>query len=117
MLGFIVGSFVLSFLMIAVVAGIAATFSKPEESRIKDNSVLRLDLSYEIPEQTDENPFRDFSFTSFELNTKQGLNDILANIKKAKDDDRIKGIFLDFGTFPNGAGTAEQIRTALLDFR
>lgn len=117
MLGFIVGMFVLSFLFIAIIAGIAATFSKPENTHIKDKSVLRLDLSYEIAEQTDENPFRDFSFTSFELNTKAGLNDILANIKKAKDDDRIKGIYLDFGTFPNGAGTASQIRTALQDFR
>jgi len=78
---------------------------------------LRLDLSYEMPEKTDDNPFRDFSFTDFQLNTKLGLNDVLANIKKAKDDDRIKGIFLDFGSFPNGAGTAEQIRAALEDFK
>ena len=117
MLGFIVGSFVLVFLLAAIFAGIAATFSKPEEARVKDNSVLRLDLSYEMPEKTDDNPFRDFSFTDFQLNTKLGLNDVLANIKKAKDDDRIKGIFLDFGSFPNGAGTAEQIRAALEDFK
>jgi len=46
-----------------------------------------------------------------------GLNDILANIKKAKTDPDIKGIYLEESNVPIGQATAEEIRNALIDFK
>ncbi len=46
-----------------------------------------------------------------------GLNDILANIKKAKTDDNIKGIFLDESYIESQEATTEEIRNALIDFK
>ena len=45
------------------------------------------------------------------------LNDILENIKKAKTDENIKGIYLDCSTVPAGVATLDEIRNALLDFK
>jgi protease-4 len=41
----------------------------------------------------------------------------LANIKKAKTDANIKGIFLDESYMLSGQGTTEEIRNALIDFK
>src|SRR5690606_29809813 len=41
----------------------------------------------------------------------------LKNIKKAKDDDNIKGIFINAAINPNGTATTEAIRNQILDFK
>jgi protease-4 len=57
------------------------------------------------------------SFGSFEPSTNLGLNDILKNIRKAKEDVNVKGIFLDIPNLDAGIATIEEIRGALLKFR
>ena len=39
-----------------------------------------------------------------------GLDDILKNIKKAKNDDNIKGIYLELTDIPAGISTVLEIR-------
>ena len=48
----------------------------------------------------------------FDFSPKQdlGLNDILKNIAKAKDDSRIEGIFLNLSSLSAGIATVEEIR-------
>jgi len=46
-----------------------------------------------------------------------GLNDILNNIKKAKSDNNIAGIYIEPYYLSTGIGTIEEIRNALIDFR
>ena len=46
-----------------------------------------------------------------------GLDDILSNIRLAKSDDRIVGIYLDGGNLSMGPASAKAIRDALLDFK
>jgi protease-4 len=46
-----------------------------------------------------------------------GLNDILNNLKKAKDDVNISGIYLDLGDIPAGISTLDEIRDGLIDFK
>ena len=46
-----------------------------------------------------------------------GLDDILSNIRLAKSDDRILGIYLDGGSLSMGPASAKAIRDALLDFK
>src|SRR5690606_12333483 len=46
-----------------------------------------------------------------------GLNDILKRIRGAKDDDRIKGIYLDLSAVSASFATLQEIRYALLDFK
>lgn len=119
MVGFFLSYILLIILFFVIVAGIAAAaIGGNSDVTINSNSVLQLNLNYEIPEKTQYNPFQDFSlFGKFEPHVNLGLNDILLQIKKAKTDKNIRGIYLNSGGFPNGAVTAEEIRHALLDFR
>ena len=45
------------------------------------------------------------------------INDILANIKKAKNDEHIKGIYLEMGFLSAGFASIQEIRNALIDFK
>jgi protease IV len=82
---------------------------------IKPNSVLFLDLSSEVNERSSNNPLESFDFSGGE---KQSLDIILMNLKKAKTDDNIKGIYLKLGGgMDGGFATIEEIRNSLLDFR
>jgi protease-4 len=51
------------------------------------------------------------------IKNKIGLNDILKNIQLAKNDDKIKGIYLDLSYISAGMATIEEIREALIDFK
>ena len=118
MLGFFLSYVILIIFFFVIVAAIVSAASGTEDINVSENSVLTLNLNYEIPEKTQYNPFQDFSlFGKFEPHVNLGLNDILKTIKHAKTDKNIRGIYLNSGGFPNGAVTAEEIRTALVDFR
>lgn len=104
--------FFFGFLFIAAIASVADSGEKVE---VKPNSVLKLDLSYPITERTKKG-FDPSSFT-FNPGTDLGLNDIVKNIKKAKTDDKIKGIYIDVSMLPSGFATVDAIRDALVDFK
>lgn len=83
----------------------------------KENSVLKLNLNGDIAERGTENPFGDLDLGPLLPETSTGLNDILANLKKAKADKHIKGIYLEIGDPVAGFATLEELRNALLDFK
>jgi protease-4 len=111
--GIIITTFLLVIILIAIVS--AAGSDKTEE--ISANSVLHVAFNYAIPERTPNNPLAGLGFLGLGGEKTIGLNDILANIKKAKSDDNIKGIFLDESYMLSGQATTEEIRNALIDFK
>jgi protease-4 len=119
MLGFFLSILVIIFLLVGLVAGIAGSFGERKETQVKEGSILRVSLNYSISERTPKNPFENFNFGdhSDEEDKALGLNDIIENIRKAKTDEHIKGIFLDISMMPNGMATLEEIRNALMDFK
>jgi len=99
-------------------ASIGSMISKQDKTvEIKPNTVLKIELNQVITDRSPQNPFGNFDFTSFKPQKSLGLNDILANIQKAKKDDNIKGIYMDISSIPAGMATIEEIREALLDFK
>lgn len=121
MIGSAAGLFLAFFLFFLFLAGVSSSImsgiSKKEEVKVEANTVLKLDLSYAIPERTSEDPFANINFNTLEVSKQLGLNDILASIKAAKDDDNVKGLYLDLSTLPSGMATTEAIRKALIDFK
>jgi protease-4 len=83
----------------------------------KENTVLRLNLNGEIKERGVKNPFGNLDLGPLMPKAGVGLNDILANLKKAKADKDIKGIYLEISEPVAGFATLEEIRNALLDFK
>lgn len=115
MLGFLFSTIIVSilyvFMMISMIASLS-TLSE-ETKTVKENSVLRLDLTKEIVERSVENPFDAMSNYS----TPQGLNDILAAIKAAAGDNKIKGIYLYTPVAAASPATLKEIHDALLKFK
>lgn len=116
LLAFVMGTFLLFFIIIAFVAAVATSFSNMEVT-VSPSSVLSLHLDYEIPEQTTYIPFQGLSFSDFKPAVAPGVYDIMKNIEKAKTDPSIKGIYLNFGYVGLGMANTGQIRNALLDFK
>lgn len=73
-----------------------------------------LDLNGNLIERSEDNPFTQFFGDDF--NT-YGLDDILTAIKKAKETDEIKGIYLQASFLNTSFASLEEIRNALLDFK
>jgi len=103
---------------IILFASIGSMISKQDKTvEIKPNTVLKIELDQIITDRSPQNPFGNFDFTSFKPTKSLGLNDILANIQKAKKDENIKGIYMNLSSIPAGIATIEEIREALLDFK
>jgi len=95
----------------------AASFSKKEVVVVPKNSILHLKFDKEVADRSSNNPFESIDFLSMKSSDTPGLNEILESLKKAKDDENIKGIYLDLGTVPSGIATVEEIRNALIEFK
>lgn len=110
-------------IIIIVIASISSVFSdaikmnEHEAYTPKENTVLRVNLNGEIKERGVKNPFGDVNLGPFMPKASVGLNDILASLKKAKEDKNIKGIYLEISEPVAGFATLEEVRNGLLDFK
>ena len=86
------------------------SFSKEEIVSVPDNCLLHLKLTDPILDRSSKDPLSLYDFSSMSLKEKLGLNDILKNIEKAKNDPKIRGIYLDLSFIPSGIATIEEIR-------
>ncbi len=111
------GSIFSLLLIIITIIIIAVVYSKEEEYTFKENSVLQLNLNGEIKERGVTNHFGNLNLGPLMPKAGVGLNDILANLKKAKADKDIKGIYLEISEPVAGFATLEEVRNALLDFK
>ena len=100
-----------AFMMMSIIGMIASTDT---ETKLKDNSVLTINLSGSINEMAAPNVLGFLSGNTIE-NT--GLNDMLLAIKKAKNNEDIKGIYLEGGPLIAGFSTLQELRDALVDFK
>ncbi len=83
MVGFILAGVVLLIIIIGLIAGLVDSNSDKTVD-VTPNSVLQIKLNYPITERTPHNPLAALGFLGVEGEKTMGLNDILANIKKAK---------------------------------
>jgi protease-4 len=81
-----------------------------------DSPILKINLSGVIAEREVYDPFSLAFFNLGRIRT-QGLNDILAAIKNAKENDSVKGIYLNAGFVQAGTASMQEIRNALIDFK
>ncbi|TXH20183.1 MAG: signal peptide peptidase SppA [Chitinophagaceae bacterium] len=104
--------FILSFfLILGIIGGATAKTSQP----IPSNAVLVLDLSKTYMEQ----PKMELSQALLERDNKEipSLYSVIQSIRKAKFDDKIKGIFIIANENTNGMASSQEIRNALLEFK
>jgi len=112
-----VGLILTTIVLVLILVGIITAASSDKPVEVESNSVLHVSFNTPIPERTPNNPLSGLGFLGLDENKSVGLNDILANIKKAKTDDNIKGIYLDESYMLSGQATTEEVRNALIDFK
>ena len=111
--GILIAGIVFTILGIVAISGML--MSSQPETVVKDNSIFVLELKGNVVERYQENPLDQLLGDEY---TTAGLEDILASIRKAKANDKIKGIYLDFDTFFScGTASLQEIREALIDFK
>ncbi|NUM31926.1 MAG: signal peptide peptidase SppA [Bacteroidetes bacterium] len=108
---------IICLVFIIVMLGVVASISSEDEVKVEDNTVLKLTFNYNINDQGVEQPFNLFGNMEPDMGKPIGLNEILASVKKAKTDSKIKGIFLDLNFIGAGFAKTEEIRNAILDFK
>ena len=113
---------VTGILMVAIVMGILGAISlvglaasSASTTEVEDNSVFVLSLSGTLDERAKDDPL---AFLTGQVSENLGLDKILASIQKAKDNENIKGIYIEAGAFAAGSPASMlAIREALLDFK
>ncbi len=113
----ITGIIVLGIIMaiISVISMVGLVASSAGSTKVTENSVFTLMLSGQLEERTAENPL---SMLSGQVSENLGLDDIISAIKKAKDNEDIKGIYIEAGIFSSDTpASSHAIREALLDFK
>lgn len=113
-LGVLVALGVLFFVGIGIIGAIASSAEKTEP--VGPNSVLRLTFDQLMPELT--NNVESASFSDLKKTKVLSTHDVAAAIRRAADDDNIKGILLEpeMAAF-NGFASARTVRQAIEDFK
>lgn len=96
-------------------------FATSKVVTLENNTIYRLKMDGVLVEQgQEEDPFSSFygELPGMGGTTSTvGLDQILSNIRLAKNDDRILGIWLEGAEMSMGSASAKAIRDALLDFK
>ena len=117
----IVGIIVTSLLGLLIMFGVIGAVAGSSDSAtvLEPNSVYELDLTGNLIDRSKDDPFS-AAFAEAMGNTAEktiGLDDVLANIDKAKKDANIVGIYLKGGSLSAGFASVKEIRNALIDFK
>ena len=109
------------FLMIAgfflVISLVGMMASDSASTKVEDNSVFVIKLDGSITERSESGTVYDEILNMGDMSA-MGLDDLIASIRKAKDNENIKGIYLEGGGASFDApASAQQLRDALKDFK
>lgn len=115
--GVLITGVILFFAFIFIIAIVFQASKSDKDAPTPANSVLYLPFDFTITEKSEANPFSDLNLPLGFSDKEIGLNDILAKIKAAKNDQNIKGIYLNPTIVGSGFATLKAIRDALVDFK
>ena len=94
--------------------GMAVSSSSSSEYKPQANTVFKLTLSGIVSDQTTKDPFASLWGDDDE---KLSLTEVIKAIRKAKENDNIKGIYLDVKNMHGGFASYEAIHRELLKFK
>ena len=114
--------FVVYFICSAIIGWIMGDAFSSSTVDLKDQTVYRLELKGTLVEQAQEelpwaSMISSVPYSSYAKQDNVGLDQILSNIRLAKNNDKILGIWLDGGQLSMAPASAKAIRDALIDFK
>ena len=112
-IGMVIFAIVIGIISVISLMGMVA--SQDASTVVKEKSVFVLPLSGMMNERADDNPF---GTMIGQAGQSIGLDETLAAIKKAKEEQDIKGIYIEAGIFsPDSYASCQALRKALVDFK
>ncbi len=115
-LGFFIAIFVIGFIFILSLVGIVASIGTHTQAYLpQKNTVLQIDLKGSMNDRIIHNPFASL-WRNPDLE-QLSMIDIVSAIKKAKENNDIKGIYLKAELLFAGISSVEAVRNALIDFK
>ena len=122
--GSIIGLLIATVLAILIIIGvIKSSFNSVLESSVdkidlQSNTILKIILNGTIIEREKENIFKGFgTLSSLSGEGGLGLNSLVEKLNFAKNDTKIKGIYLVFKNIDAGFASLQELRNALSDFK
>lgn len=117
-LGFVIATILLSIISMIMFFSVASSMTaafNSDQYVVQDNSILNLRLSGVIQERISvDDPFSDIMPRNESV---MGLDEITSAIRKARNDNKIKGIYIDSRIFSASPATLSEIRQELLRFK
>ena len=117
---FLGSAVLLLIIVILLIGSLVSSIASSTDVKVevKPQTVLYMNLNYEIPDRTNKNNlglvFNGSSFTEADMT---GMNDILNNIEAAKNDPNISGIFMELSQVGTSNANIEEIRNKLIEFK
>jgi protease-4 len=100
---------------VLIISGLISSVGNMDSSstlEVKSNTILHMKLNGEIGERSSKT----FQPTSFEIDQKIGVSDIIDGLKIAANDSRIKGLYIEIDGLSCGYSAAREIRAAIDEF-
>ena len=113
----IVGLILFSLLSIIVSIAIIGALASDEKPKVDSNSVLHLRMDKPIVERAADDPLEAIELLPGANGGSIGLVEILEAIELAKEDDKIKGIYLEPLFVQGGFASLKEIRDKLEEFK
>lgn len=111
---------VLYVVMCGVVGAMMGNMFSTPTATLEANTIYRIDLDGVLVEQAPiDNPWTALlsDMPGYSNQSTVGLDDLLSNIRLAKDNDKVLGIYLRGGSLQMAPASAKAIRDALIDFK
>ena len=89
----IISTIILFVILLIFFSTLGNYMNKKDRISVEENTVLKIDLSTPVVERSADNPIE---FINSSGDNPIELKDVLMSIEKAKNDDRIKLIYLNF---------------------
>ena len=115
LLAVVVGTFLVFFLWIFILLGIAGSMEK--SVAVHPESILKIDFSEVLTDAPSSDPLAGLDLMTLQTQRQLPLLKALRALEAARDDDRIKGIYLRMNGTGGVTGSAilEELREALQD--
>lgn len=117
LLATLTGLIIMTIVVFLIFMGIVTASTSKEAVEVEENSLLHARFNAQILDRANEDPFALLFSGNFMYDEIMGLDQILKDLKKAKTDDNIEGIFLNLRSVNAGIATIGEIRDAMLDFK
>jgi len=116
-LGMVIALILLSIIGFISIAGFVSFVSSSDPSvDLPEEGVLELKLDDIVPEKTNNTDISPFSFSLDDQNV-VGLQDMIRLIGYAKDDDQIKGLYINLSGTTLASASAYDLRAAIEEFK